>query len=76
VSVPTRKQAQSKTTHPRKISLDVRFGSDSDRSADIAEGPLCADTVAKVGPRCLESKFAQSLNLAECVFESIVLVDT
>jgi hypothetical protein len=24
------------------ISLDVRFASDSDRNADIAEGPQCA----------------------------------
>jgi hypothetical protein len=36
------------TTHPRNISLDVRFASDSDRNADIAEGPRCADFVAKV----------------------------
>jgi hypothetical protein len=36
--------AQSMTTPPQKISVDVRFAPNSDRNADIAEGPLGANS--------------------------------
>jgi hypothetical protein len=36
------------TGHRRQALLNVRFAPDSDQKADIAEGPSCADFVAKV----------------------------